>query len=121
MKRDPGGSGVSETDSSEFETALSAAKAAARYLDSFAMGRPSLEHIQGYARNWLAQGLMLEDNAEAIQAFEQALDVLTSPNSLAERHDVLLDLSSLLEDSEPKRAATYASEAMEIRRRLEEG
>jgi tetratricopeptide (TPR) repeat protein len=121
MNRDAGGSSVSETDSWEFKTALSAAKTAARYLDSFAAGRPSLEHIQGYSRNWLAQGLMLEDNnAEAIQAFEQALDVLTTPNSLAERHDALLDLSSLLENSEPKRAATYANEAMEIRRRLEE-
>jgi hypothetical protein len=111
----------SETGLSEFEGALSTAKAAARYLDWFVMGRPSQEHIQGYARNWLARGFLLEDkNADAIQAFEQALDVLTTPDSLAERHDALLDLSSLLANSEPKRSTTYANEAMEIRRRFEE-
>jgi hypothetical protein len=111
----------SETGLSEFEGALSTAKAAARYLDWFVMGRPSQEHIQGYARNWLARGFLLEDkNADAIQAFEQALDVLTTPDSLAERRDALLDLSSLLANSEPKRSTTYANEAMEIRRRFEE-
>ena len=64
------------------------------------------------------RGSCLRTNPEAIQAFEQALDVSHRPIRWLKAD---IDLSSLLEDSEPKKAATYASEAMEIRRRLEEG
>jgi hypothetical protein len=94
-----------------------AAIAAARYQYALASRFESgTEHIQGYAKAWLARTLLLDRRTdEALQEFEEALAILTTNASLPERHDVLNDIAALVATSNPDRATACVSEAQAIR------
>lgn len=110
------------TADAHFKEILSAAVAAARYMDTVAIKyHPDLPKWSAFAKNWHARTLLLEGKKdEAIALFEQVLSLPVTSESQPERHDSLLDLANLLNESEPDRADVYVKEALKIRRILEQ-
>jgi len=104
----------------EFGEVVAAASAAARYLGYVAQWHPRPSHWIGIGKFWLGQTMLLEDKrAEAVLLCEEALESLAGPESVRDRHDVLMVLSELLSNRARERAEAYRQEANSIRNSLD--
>jgi hypothetical protein len=103
-----------------YPTAIRATIATALYLEECAAQySPSLSYLSGLAKSWLARvNILTGQPSRAIMLFEEALQFLTTEESLPERYDALLDLAKLLLNSEPDRAYAYAGEALTLKATL---
>ncbi|HBB95105.1 MAG TPA: hypothetical protein DC054_06915 [Blastocatellia bacterium] len=97
-----------------------AAKAAAQYMDEIATKYYSdLPHLSAFAKNWQARTLLLEDDqSKAKKLYEEVLLLPITDQMRRERHDTLIDLSSLVADADPQAAERYETEALRIRQSL---